>query len=120
MDQIGWSHNMNLATNHLVVMMHAHKCPVGDDTIELNASVSGLTRDQILHSCGVEELDVRELKHFAQDRAREESSVLDNNKVFVCIFVPVKPSVTWHIRSWVCSALTVRQPHARRHRLACA
>lgn len=66
----------------LIIMMHAHKCPVRNHSRNPHlARLLILTRNQILHSRGIEQLDVRHLQNLAHDGAREQCGVLDNDIV---------------------------------------
>lgn len=70
-------------------MVHRHEGPVGHDTsnahsIRVLTGGSG-TGDQILNSGSVEELDVGELQHLAQESRCEQRSVLDSDPVTIVL-----------------------------------
>jgi hypothetical protein len=71
-------------------VMHRYKSPVGDNTRNAHGiwvvGSRGRTGDEILDRRGVEQLDVGELKHLAEQSRREERSMLHDDKVAL-IFV---------------------------------
>jgi hypothetical protein len=70
-------------------MVHRHKRPVGDYTSDAHSIrvVRGRSRtsNEVLNRRSVEQLNVWELQHFAQQRRREERCVLDDNEVSLVI-----------------------------------
>lgn len=71
------------------VMVHRHQGPVGHNTSNahgIGVLASGSRAgDQVLDSGSVEELDVGELEHLAQEGRREQRSVLDSNPLAVIL-----------------------------------
>lgn len=49
----------------VVVMVEGDQGPIGDHSDDAKASIGGRASDQVLHTCSVEELDVRHGKDFA-------------------------------------------------------
>jgi hypothetical protein len=64
----------------LIVVVHADKSPVGDDTGDTNALVRA-AGDEVLNAGRVEQLDVGKLENLGQDGRGEQRSVLDNDVV---------------------------------------
>ena len=69
----------------LIIMMHSHQSPIGNDACDANSAVAdagvALARDQIFDCGGVKELNVGELQHFGQQSRSEESGVLDDDEI---------------------------------------
>ena len=65
----------------LVVVVHGHQGPVGHDPGHSDLAVVRWAGDQVLHTGGVEELDVGELEHLGAQLGDEERCVLDDNEV---------------------------------------
>lgn len=60
----------------LVIVVHSHEGPVGDNTGDLDGggvgSVTGIAGDEVLDAGSVEELDVRELKDLGEKGGGEQ------------------------------------------------
>lgn len=70
----------------LIIMMHGYQRPVGDNTGDADTAIRKMTRDEILDSSCIEELDIGKLKDLGQDGRREERGMLHND-VVTLIFV---------------------------------
>ena len=61
----------------LVVVVHSHEGPVGDNTGNLDGGgvgwVTGVAGDEVLNAGCVKELDVRELKDLGKEGGSEQS-----------------------------------------------
>jgi hypothetical protein len=62
-------------------VVHSNQSPVRDYTSNTKSSIWELTGNEILHSSGIKQLDVRELQNFTQKRARKQSSMFHDNKI---------------------------------------